>query len=103
MQFINQDKLALISPMQVVAGVRICYYSPEPIVEGTILYTVTPERTILFKTGRTKCQKLRRAVMVLHVDGLIHYTVTTYLQEINDGLERDKALEELMKLKALPY
>jgi hypothetical protein len=103
MQFIDQNKLALINPIQVVTGERISYYSPFPILEGNILYTVTPERTILFKAGKTTCTKLRKAVMVLHVDELIHYTVTTYLQEIDDGPERDKALEELIALKALPY
>jgi hypothetical protein len=80
MKFINQDNLALITPMQVVTGERISYYSPVPIVEGIILYSVTPERTILFRTGKTTCTKLRRAIMDLHVVPLIRYTITTYLQ-----------------------
>lgn len=106
MQFINQDNLALISPMQVVSGVPISYYSLSPILEGNILYTVTPERTILYKAGRTSCVKIRRGIMIGGTTNrplLARYIIRTYLQEINDGPERDKALEEMLVLEALPY
>jgi len=103
MQYINQDQLVLINPKAVKAGERISYYSPTPIEEGMILYSVTPECTLLFRTGKTTYTKLHKAMMALHVEGLIRYTVTTYLQEINAGPERDRHLGELVKLNALPY
>jgi hypothetical protein len=80
MKFINQVNLALIRPTQVVTGKRISYYSSMPIVKGITLYSVTPERMILFRTGKTTCTKLRRAIMVLHVVPLIRYIIATYRQ-----------------------
>jgi hypothetical protein len=105
MQYIDQDKLALISPLQVVAGVPISYYSLSPILEGNILYTVTPERTILWKIGRTSCVKIRRGIMIGGTTKqplLARYIVRTFLQEISEGPARNRHLDELIALEALP-
>jgi hypothetical protein len=106
MQYVNQAYLHLISPKQVVAGQRVCYYSLSPILEGNILYTVTQERTTLFRAGKTTCTRRKRGIRIGGTERnpqIARYIVTTYLQEINEGPERDAALKDMVALEALPF
>jgi len=106
MQYIDQDKLSLISPMHIVTGVRASYYSLSPIMEGDILFVKGETGTTLWRAGRTSCVKRRRGIIIGGTPNkpiLARYTVQTYLQEITEGPEHDHLVKEMEEMEALPF